>query len=204
MRLLSRQYLLLVHVALLLVEQQLLLESLIGLLLWSPRFTVEKFADPALLLLLLLLLLVELWLGLAGQTDSREGRHLGQSPDSGRHHAAPHHPGHVGDAVVDVLDGAIDAQHVGEVVLVDAQHPLQGGHGILGTVRSSGQFAAPGSTVGPRDRGLTPAPAIPHIVPHHRLSVSPLQSSPLSHFIISQITANTPIIPAISAGGGSS
>ena len=163
---------------------------------------MEKFTDPA--LLLLLLLLVDLWLLLAREADSRQRRYLGQSPHSGRHHAPSHHPGHVGDAVVDVLDGAIDAQHVGQIVLIDAQHALQGGHGILGTVRSSGQFAAPGSTVGPRDRGLTPAPAIPHIVPHHRLSVSPLQSSPLSHFIISQITANTPIIPAISAGGGSS
>ena len=65
---------------------------------------MEKFADPTLLMrLLLLLLLQELLLLLAGETNSRQGGHLGQSPHSGRHHAPAHQPGHVGDAVVDVL-----------------------------------------------------------------------------------------------------
>ena len=164
---------------------------------------MEQFTDPA-LLLLLLLLVVELGLLLAGQAGTRQRRYLGQSSHSGRHHAPPHHPGHVGDAVVDVLHGAVDTQHVGQIVLIEAQHALQCGHGILGTVGSSGQFPASGPTVGPSDRRLAPAPSIPHIVPHHRLPVPPLQSPPLSHFIISEIRANTPIIPAISTGGSPS
>ena len=173
---------------------------------------MEQFADPALLIWLLLLLLLEdlLLMLLPRQTHSWQGRYLGQSPYSRGDHAASHQAGHVGNAVVDVLHGAIDAQHVGEIILIDAQHPLQCGHGILGTMRSFGQFPppspgpSPSHTVSPIDIGLAPATTIPHVIPHHRLSVPSLQSPGLSQLIISEIRANTPIIPAISTRCSSS
>ena len=93
---------------------------------------MEEFTDPALLSWLLLLLL----LLLARNRDGRNWRDLWESPYSGGHHAVAHHAGHVGDTVVDVGHGAIHTQHIGQVVLVDAQHSLQGGHGVHGSVWS--------------------------------------------------------------------